>query len=148
MNTLAWDRSSSSTSWSFSGLALNACSLISFKWSTQACLRGVFCLLCPQEVTVSKERQGVAEDSGSDAEPLLISEIVFQERLLDFHLLFLVRIPFQGEYHFSLSAWGNLLKLLCFSKLLKWKMHTMRCWKNMFGFLFRSNGPDRPPWCW
>ena len=40
------------------------------------------------------------------------------------------------------------MKILCFSKLLKRKMHSMRCWKNMFGFLFRSNGPDRLPWCW
>ena len=43
-----------------------------------------------------------------------------EKKLLDFHLFFPVHIPFQGEYHFSLSTWGNLLKLLCFSKLLKW----------------------------
>ena len=61
------------------------------------CLRGVCCLLCPQEVTVSEVRQDVAEDSGSDVEPLLISEVVFQEKLVDFHLLFLVHIPLQGD---------------------------------------------------
>lgn len=97
MNTLAWARSSSSTSWSFSGLALNACCLISFKRSTQACLRGVCCLLCPQEVTVSEVCQDVAEDSGSDVEPLHISEIVFQEKALRFSSTFPCLYPLSGR---------------------------------------------------